>query len=261
MSKILLVAVLIVGLVLGVYLVGQRTGFFSKASASAVPRNIKITNISDNAFTVTWLTDKAATGFVSLANESSGSAIFDDRDSSPVKERMTHHVTFKNLEPKTAYSFKITSGKEVYDDQGKSFVQITAPTTQKPPEMPQPVFGKVEKEKGGFPDEAIVYLKAGQSSLLSTYARDEGKWLMTLNNARTADLTNYVTVSDSGLLELRVEAGNDGNVSKTIKGNNRTSTISLMLQSPIGSTSLSDINNDGVINIFDYISFYLKRKP
>lgn len=256
LHRILLILLLIAGLAIGVYLIGQRTGFFSRAGVSTAPKNIKITNISDNSFTVSWVTDKATTGFVSVENIASGSASFlDERDKGVNRDRLTHYVAVDNLEPATGYSFKIHSGADVYDNHGKPFTQTTAPAAEKPPAPPDPVFGKVVNEKGTAPEEALVYINIGRNSSLATFTRDGGRWLLTLNNARTADLQNYSTVDDTDQIDITV-AADGGSGQKQIRAAGRAGPVVVTLQPAPDSGSifgnLQDLNGDGVVNVFDF---------
>lgn len=238
MSKILLLILLIVGLIVAVFLVGQKTGFFSKADISNQPQEIKVSNIADNAFTISWITAKPTTGFVQYGEvESLGETAGDDRDAKP---RLTHHVTLKNLNPQTNYFYKI--------DNGAIATQTTAPVTQNPPAVPEPIFGKVTKADGNIPQEALVYLQLENGSLLSSYIRDNGNWLITLNNARTKDLLNYITVSDENTVSILVSGEGKAEVQGKVGDRDTFSKIVLSTRETSG-----DLNGDGVVNVFDYI--------
>src|SRR5258708_4947124 len=97
MSRIVVFIILTVGLIFSVYLVSQKTSLFSKASVGISPKNITISNISDNSLTVSYVTDKEDIGIVkysqSYAFENSA---YDERDQggSP-KLRNTHYVILK----------------------------------------------------------------------------------------------------------------------------------------------------------------------
>lgn len=230
MVKILGLIILIAGLGVGVYLVLNQTGFFSRADASLAPINMQISNISDNSISVSWLTNKPATGFIGYGvTDRLGSVVGDDRDGGGQKERLTHHVTLKNLDPNKTYYFKIVSGGKIFDSNGKPLSQKTAPVADNAPPVADPLIGKVTKKDGGVPNEALVYLKFGDNSLLSSYTRTKANWLITLNNARTADLKNYAIINPNNSAQLLVSAGADGFLDKTFKLGERGSVAKLAL--------------------------------
>lgn len=245
----------------------RETQFFSKAGADDVPRDVKISNISDNSFTVTWQTLKPVLGFVSFGTtEAVGSTAGEDRETGGPKPYSLHHVTVKNLTPATNYYFKIGSGSKIYDDRGKAYVQQTVTTIQKPPAVPEPVIGKVIKTDKSGASDAIVYVKIGTGSLLSSYTREDGNFLVTLNNARGRDLTEYISVLEGDTVEIEVNAGAEGSGKKQIKAADRENGVTIQLtgaaissdtkSEPAENTTgskLKDLNGDGKINAIDAV--------
>lgn len=198
LSKLTII-ILIIAIPITVYLIGQRTGFFGKASISDYPKQIKVTNISDNSFTVSWVTDKKSVGFVSYGeSEKFGGVAADDRDNGAQKTRFTHHVTVKNLDPEKVYFFKINS-------EGKAYQQKTASTTSDAPPLAKPIFGSILNEDGKAPKEAIVFVTPAGGTPLSTFTRD-GKWLITLNNARLEDLSAYISLNKDDRVQIFVQS-------------------------------------------------------
>lgn len=182
----LVIILLIIAIPVSVYLIGQRTGFFGKASISDIPKQVQITNISDNSFTVSWITDKETSGFISFGDsEKLGNTALDDRDTGAEQARFTHYVTIKSLDPEKVYFFKINS-------TDKSYQQKTAPVTSDAPPVAQVIFGSVITKDGKIPKEAIIYLNFEDSTALSTFTRN-GNYLLTLNNARVKDLSTYIS--------------------------------------------------------------------
>ncbi|MDO8452880.1 MAG: fibronectin type III domain-containing protein [bacterium] len=198
--SIISLVVFAIALTVGIFLVGQQTGFFSEASPEEEPKDIKVTNISDNSFSVSWLTpDKVTAGFLVYGEtEKLGSTASDDRDRTGQTSRFTHHTTVKNLDPSTLYYFKIGSGKKAYDDDGENFSISTAPTTTDPPAVADPAYGKVLDAQGAPVADALVYLTIAGGTPLSSYTRADGNWLITLNNARTSGLSTYIKYKPQG---------------------------------------------------------------
>lgn len=251
--RIAFIFILIFGLLVSVYLLGQRTGFFSKADISAAPQDIRISNVSDNSFTVSWITAKPVNGFVSFGgSESLGETAQDDRDSSGPKMRQTHHVTLKNLDPDTVYFYKITNG-----DTAK---QKTAPTTQDTPPLADPIFGKVVRSDQSPETEAIIYSIISGSTLLSSYTREDGNFLITLNNARTSDLSFYITVKDSDAVDFKIKTAGEAMEAK-VSAESRKTAVQLTLRQPQVTRRAwpADFNNDSKINVVDY-ALHLKER-
>lgn len=257
--KILILILIIVGLLASIYLVGQRTGFFSQADISSTPVNIKVSNIADNSFTVSWITNKETPGFIKYGESNNlTNLVFDDRDSSSPKSRSTHHLTLKNLDPNKTYYYQI-------NNQGTILTQTTAPVTADPPAVPEPIFGKIVKVDGKVPFETLVYLENSNGSILSSYTRDDGNYLITLNNARTKDLAKYLDVKSTDPVTISIDGGQDGTFKVQAKISEREVFSKITLTNPQAPnqnrvvSGVQDFNGDGVINVFDYL-IYIKQK-
>lgn len=275
-NSLAILAVLIVGLIIGLYLLNQQTSLFSKASGSNIPYEVQVSNLSDNSFTVSWVTSKDTIGRVNYGeNQTMDKFSEDDRGGGIV--RKTHHVTLKGLKSNTNYYFKVVSSNTLFDNKGKPYQIKTAPITQDPPLFPEPVIGTVKKPDNTAPEEAIVYLKVGEKGYLSTFIRNNGNFLITLNNARTKDLTSYLVVKPEDSLSFFVQSASGGtgqlksdsksaikdpvllkvdpkNISEVFSG----SSIKKVFKLPgtkwgtKGGLGESDLNQDGVVNVFDF---------
>lgn len=184
---------LLIGIGGGIFLVEQRTSPTTKASVSIEPTSVQITNITNNSLSVVWLTKEATTGtvvFGTSANETEAVA-FDDRDiDSQTKPYTTHHVTIRNLKPKTAYYFSILSGD-------KKFINGNQPYSLTTPEKPdatnelEPAYGQVVTSQNTPAEGALVILNLPRSLPLSTLVKDSGNWLIPLNIARDINMNLY----------------------------------------------------------------------
>ncbi len=236
MKKIFLIVgllVALVGLGVGVF-IATRTNlpFLIGASPTAAPQEVKITNLSDNSFAVSWITpNKALVGFAGYGeNPSLGQTALDDRDqqSGKTTDYFTHHVTIKNLQPETTYYFKIGSGSRFYDNNGTPYQVTTAPTTEETPPLADPAYGKILTLEGSPAADVIVYLTVADSTPLSATVNRDGNWLITLNNARTTDLTRYVTYQIEGSLEDIFVQGAGFGVARATADTNNDSPIPTM---------------------------------
>lgn len=253
---------LIGGLIAAVFLVNQKTNLFSFASPLTIPQNISISNLSDNSFAISWVTPQKATiGFVNYGqSDSLGNTVIDDRDRSAPSPRFTHHVTINNLSPATAYYYKISSAGDTFGDREKAFIQTTAPIVNTTPPLPEPLVGSVKTKAGKAAEEGLVLIAFGEGTLLSTYTRTDGNWLVTLNNARTKNLDDYLLSQKGDPLVVYIDTGPEGSVKVDTKIGDEAALNNLILENsktevkPIGFLGqVGDVNGDGVINVLDYI--------
>lgn len=206
-------AVVFLGIVGGVFLLRSRTGFFSKAESEITPKQVRITNIAENSFSVSWVTDKKTQGhllygeskdFLTIAN--------DDRDqlSGEKGSFYTHHVTVRGLKPNTDYFFKIVSDGENFDNNGSFYQVKTGPSLSNPPPN-DIVYGTVLKPDGTPAGGVIVYLSLANASPLSTLTRSSGTWAIPLNLSRTSDLSSWLSYDkEASVLEIFIQGGIEG---------------------------------------------------
>ncbi len=201
---------------LGVYLTSRQTAFFSKADANIFPSQVKISNISEDSLTISWVTlGKAAIGFVSFGNTSNlGNSLFDDRDTDVRTARFTHYVTLKNLNPQTKYYFKIGSAGVLFDNNGMVYEAVTAPISETPLPLSKSIAGRVTKQDGSMPDEAIIYITTQDGYLLSGLSKS-GNWSVPLHKARNADLSKYAEFTSDEQFDLMVQTGKSGSTNQT----------------------------------------------
>ncbi len=169
------------------------------------PQNIHLTNISDNQFSVSWTTSKETIGYVTYkdANSSTFTALDDrDEDGKP-KNYITHHVTVKNLKENTLYNYRINSANRVFDNQGQPYKQITGPRLSSTLVV-DPAYGTVQLADDKPAVGSIVYLTVGKSLPLSAIVKNEGTWLIPLNNSRTQDLLSRPQLATPEVIQINV---------------------------------------------------------
>lgn len=225
MSKILglvVIGLLLIAVLAGLGLIKNPATFFSRADVTSAASEIKVSNLSDNSFTVSWITQKPVIGYVSYGeNKQMKSIQYDDRDRDGIKARLTHFVTLKKLKPSTMYYYSI--------NKNSASAVTTAQTTSIPPLVPFPVYGKVLKQNGQASDDVLVYFKAENGTLLSSYVDTQGNWLITLNNARTSDLSNYLIPTQTMPSKIDFQGSIEGknSITGTIKQAQPLSTVKL----------------------------------
>ncbi|KUK79485.1 MAG: hypothetical protein XD95_0354 [Microgenomates bacterium 39_7] len=203
--------VLIGALVAGLLFFGEGTGVFApRATAETTPKNIRITNVKDDSFSVSFYTDKETTGFVKYGTEATklNSQAGDDRDqlSGTVGEYSLHHITVRGLSPATEYYFVLgTESRNEFDNDGQPFSIITPsrPTGQMPPAVT--IYGSISNEGGTPAEGSIIYVDAQGMGPLSSLVKGSGSWAIPLSQALTADGSDYMNLESSDSLNLFVQ--------------------------------------------------------
>src|SRR3989344_361432 len=170
------VLVAIGGLVSGMYLLRGSLRSVLFASAEETPKEVRVVNIADTSFTVTWITDKTTTGFVQYGEGSKAPdlVVSDDRDQEKgeVGSYFTHYVTIKALKPGEEYGFKIGAKGQVY----KLMTGVTIADTP----AADVAYGQVARANGDPAEGAIVYLRVETGSPLATLVKSSGSWVIPL---------------------------------------------------------------------------------
>lgn len=190
---------------------------------SIIPEEIKITNVRDTTFNVSWVTKKPQTGRVHYGiNPGNLDRVsYDDRGK--FTNTNTHYVTISGngdgeagLTANTTYYFDIISDDEIYNNAGAHISCTTGPTLNIP--SSQTVYGQVFKKR--IPaDGAIVYItisdkdnagSLGASAKMSCLV-SKGYWYVNLGNARIENLNGYFNYSAIGdELNIFAQGGKDG---------------------------------------------------
>lgn len=174
------------------------------ASPDIVPQDVRISNISDSSFVVSWITVKKTPGIVKTENET----FSDIRDLESVpKEYKTHYVELKNFQPEQEVSFEIFSG-------GKSFPQEKVNLAKKlEPGLVLPINGKISSPNGLTTTGAIFYVEMDNAALWSYFTYNQENWVIPLAYVRTADLLkNYCEENCSNETKVDIQIyGEEGN--------------------------------------------------
>lgn len=195
------------------------------STSATVISEVRTTNVRDNTFVVSWVTDQTATGEVHYGTDASdlNQTAEDDRGAGTNDD--THYVTLMDLSPETTYYFDIVSGGTT-DDNGGAHYTVTMGPVLSPPAS-DTIYGQVFKADGTTPAEgAIVYItlrdadgsdSSGEAAPLSSLVDDTGYWHASLGNARTPDLSSYFSYSVSGdEVELVAQGAGDGTASQVV---------------------------------------------
>ncbi len=195
-AKLLLMSAFMLLVVVSCYL-----AFYVTDNGGGVS-SIKLSNLTSNSVTVTWVTSSPTISKVYLSNTDSWPVLterigkqsfYDDRDTEQnhegkfvlkddaPKEYVTHSVTLRDLEPQTQYYFKVGGGVKLFGGEDDSF-KTTAVTDSVT--VPDPVYGKIAGLNGKEPTDGIVsyhiFVLDGEhevaSGVLSTTISKDSTW-------------------------------------------------------------------------------------
>lgn len=199
LPTILGIILLTIGTFLGVILINKTQVFKLGASGDILPKDIRVSNISDTSLTISWVTDKETSGFVVFNNSPEGQT---------GTKSFTHTVTISGLAAQKSYQYKINSDGREFDNNGIPWTATTGPTLSNPTTSFL-ISGSVIKATGEPVGNALVYVNIG-GYLVSTITSGTGNFVFQLGNIRSSDLGNYLTVDPSRtLLELFVQANTE----------------------------------------------------
>src|SRR3989344_515252 len=200
-----LIGLLLVGTVVFTvrFAFNQVSPLLTKASETTTPKEVTITNVSDTAFTVSWMTSTPTTGSVRLEGKLPATMYYDERinlsassPSSPAQSYTTHMVTLRSLKPETTYTFRILSNGKSFQNHAKPYEARTAPQLASLGTAIEPAYGQVTNPSGEPAEGAIVELTLSGGQPLTTLTKSGGTWVIPLNRARTDDLSAYIAAGD-----------------------------------------------------------------
>lgn len=230
---------LLVALVVGsfYYFIGKTT----KVNKDLIPTKVRITNISDNKFSVSWITGTITFGSIEygVAGEKLTTIAKDDLDTETQGQYITHHVTVEGLQPNTEYAFRILSGTEPvrYDNNGSPYTTRTGPVIGATPAS-QNFYGNVQLPSKQSANRAIVYLTLPGGATVSTLVRESGNYAFTLSTIRADDLRSYVKYDPSATIaSIMIENGDLQSISS----------VSLANSAPVPTITLG--KNEDYLNL------------
>lgn len=212
---------ILLGVGLTSYLARQGTNFWGRASPSETPENIRITNVSDSSFTVSYKTAGSSLGsLTSGIDKGLGGTLIDDRDQKEgtLNPYKIHYFTLRNLKPSTRYFFTIISGQNTFLNNGEPFEVATGPLIEEKPPNQQPIVGKITLENGTSPRETVIYATIPNGQVVSALVKPDGSYILPLNSLRTQDLSSYFVIEKDALLQLLV-VGAEGEATAKLKLN------------------------------------------
>lgn len=201
--------------------------FFQGKKASVaediVPQRVKITNIADNKFSVSWTTKTPTPGQIEygVVGDKLTTKVNDDRDANGKLAFTTHHITLSSLQPNTQYGFRILSGDPVtrFDNNGSPYTATTGAVIGATPPSVN-FYGDVVQGSKQPAGGAIVYMTLPSGATSSTLTGERGNYTFTLSTMRSTDLTSYVKYDPSATIaNLIIDNGVEQTVSNVSLAN------------------------------------------
>ena len=178
------IIILILSLATGVILVQNQQLFRLGAKGQNSPKDVRISNITPDSFSVTWITDIQNTGFVKYGD--SVGNITNTKTEELTSPGYTHIANVSGLKVQTNYFFKINSGGNDFDNNGIAWQGQTG--TAQESGQSSLISGNVLLATGAPAKNALVYTTAG-SKLFSALTSQNGSWIISLpssiNNANS----------------------------------------------------------------------------
>jgi len=256
---ILGIVFVLIGIPLTTYVLKNQTVFKSRASNPQEPRNIKITNISDTSFTITYQTKLPSTGSISYGvdKELGKSALEDaDKEKGSFSPKKIHSISVKELIPSTKYYLVIVSGPNTFLNNGVPFEVTTGPDIPFASINQNTIEGKIALSNGNAPFEALVYLDAENSQLLSSTTSKDGKFSFSLKELRAADFSSYFIAND--LTVFKIFAIDDSLKSTALISLNQASSVpTITLSNDYDFTQPASLIESKVVKSSDFSSIIL----
>lgn len=205
-----LLSILLIGIsiVITSVLVKNRVIFVTRADITQTPQDVKITNISDNSFTISYTTESENIASVSFGTDNSlGQTALDDRDQKGgIRPHKIHNFILQNLKPKTKYFFTIVSGDYTFLNNDVPYEITTAPIPQITPTPKAPITGKIVLPDGESPKEALVYANIDKAQEISSLAKTDGTYLLPLSFL-LEDLSSPITLDANAVIKMVITNG------------------------------------------------------
>lgn len=256
--------ILITGGFLGIFLANRSQTFLLKASGETTPQQIKITNITDSSFTVSWITLAAAKGFISFGEKSQlGQTFLDERDEGTgnVQEYFAHYVSLKNLKPGIKYFFKINSAEKSFGNGDRPYEITSAQIINLPLPESDIAYGMILEPSGNPAKGAIVYLSLANTTPLSSLVKNDGSWMINLSTARSVNLNSYSSYNKEIQVEEIFVQGEKSDTAVAITTTKNDSPLPTLTLGQTYDLRQAIVSSSPTPTIFSPLSSYITSPP
>lgn len=220
---------LIVGVIVTAVLVRTGVLFPIRATPSEEPKEMRISNVSDTSFTVSYITAGDVTGSLAYGETANfGSVALDERDKAgnTSTPHTVHYFVVSNVNPGTTYQFAILSGTKTFT--GPEYTVKTASSIEEPAGE-KIITGSLLLPDGTKPQEAIIYVESSGTQVLSTFAVG-GNYSVSLTHLRSENLESYVTLPPEAFLLIAATSGSLHSTAEVTAGQAEIPQITLSQQ-------------------------------
>lgn len=230
------------------------------------PEDVRVSNITDTSFTVSWTTKNTPTiggvivqdtnTFLPVLSQYFNTTFNDERDLKVEQTRLyTHFVSVNKLNPSTKYFVRLLSGNIQYEitDYVAENKVITKSSLSDIP-SPIPVYGSIVTNNQVTPQAgALVYARLENngkySSLVSSFTDEHGRYQFDVSTLRDSEGEMFRS-NDKTKIRFEVDAGNRG---KAIFATNLSDT------QPTAQINLKDTRTDNAEagTFSQYLDYYL----
>lgn len=236
-----------IGTLATTYVVQKGIVLTGQAAPLETPENVRITDITDSSFSVSYTTEAEVEGSISYGLDSSlGNTAADKRDRDNLSPHKIHSITADNLQPETTYFFHIISGSKTFLNEKNLFTVTTGKTLPKPP-AEKIIKGKVLLPTGSAAPLAIVYLTTKNAQTVSSLVPTSGEYQIDLRLLRNNDLTTYRDLMDNPVLDILVVSPDAQSKAAFIARQKETTVPTITLSQNYDFT-LSDLPLSATIN-------------
>jgi len=207
---------LVISLAASLIFVQRSQIFRSKAGGTPDPIDVRVTNVTNTSFVVSWTTTKEIIGAIKILDGLNDRVFRDLRTNSSMST--THYVRAEGLESNKKYDFVLIADGETFYRSGVSpfFVTTALSITGQPPAA-NLASGTVKDPAGNPAGGAIVYLSINGIAPLSSLVTSSGNWVVSLAYAFSLDLSSLADYQEGLVLEeIFVQAGSLGTTTASV---------------------------------------------
>lgn len=209
----------------------------SSVTSKTGAESIRVSNITDTGFTVSWVSKTKEVGTVSYGTSKTDLSknARDSRDGIATQGKYyVHNVNVSDLQPNTTYYYEVKSGNSTYDNGGSKYTLKTVETPSSPPAF-EAVKGTVNNMSTG--SEGILFATIEDKDGTGSKGKSlEVSSLISENNIFSLTISNAVNSNGAGFFEYT----SGDNITFDIMSTVRSKSLSI----DIAETQESDVSVD-----------------
>ncbi len=179
--------------------------FQSRASLGNTPKDVNISNITENSATISYITDSSVVGSVSYGKTSSLDQVaLDVRDTGSPTQHAVHYINISGLEENTKYFFSIASGDKVFQNGNVPYEFKTATIIQGGESKTLKIGGKATLDGTKAPTEAVMYVKSDESQLTSALINPDGGYKLEIKKLLKTDLSGIFDYKEDSIFKMSI---------------------------------------------------------